>query len=78
MGHIVLGQSSMQCVQRFDDSRISFGLAFHITYRSLQRSSSNGVPRDPMLPVVLTLINLDRWTASVDRSYKSALPRTAS
>jgi len=56
MGHIVLGQSSMQCVQQFDGSRISFGLAYHTTYRNLLRSSSNGVPRDPMLPVVLTVI----------------------
>ena len=42
----------VQCVQRFDGSRISCGLAYHTTYRRLLRSSSNDVPRDPVLLVV--------------------------
>lgn len=45
----------VSCVQRFDDSLISFRLAHHTTYRSLQRSSSINVPRDPTLPVVISL-----------------------
>ena len=43
----------MQCVQQFDGSRISCGLAYHTTYRRLLRSSSNDVPRDPVLLVVI-------------------------
>ena len=37
------------CVQRFDDSLNS---AIHITYRVSLRSSSTGVPRDPLLKVL--------------------------
>ena len=44
------------CVQRFDDSLNS---AIHITYRISLRSSSLREPRDPLLKVVIIVINND-------------------
>ena len=48
---------SARCVQRFDDSLNS---AIHITYRISLRSSSMREPRDPLLKVVLLLLQVMR------------------
>ena len=44
-----------RCVQRFDDSLNS---AIHITYRISLRSSSMREPRDPLLKVVLLILQM--------------------
>ena len=54
------------CVQRFDDSLNS---AIHITYRISLRSSSMREPRDPLLKVLIIIINTQTYHKTSEFGY---------